>query len=271
MGPLQDSLTTDTAGFGQPLYQWKGYFSNDSLLSTGKQREYQGVAGDPVPYTLRGDDFFTSLLLLCFIVLCFSASHTQQFVNSQFKSFFSTSSHRQSLSETAGERRFQYFLVGMTCLLLAISTYDYITCFVAQTFRIDEYVLLALLFGCFALYFIFKRMLYQLVNAVFFSSSQTRMWRQVSLFITSMEGGLLFPIVMVQIYFELPLEKTVYYYGFVLFLAKILTFYKSWSIFFGGNGIFLRNFLYFCTLEITPLLILAGGIRWITDSLKIII
>ena len=49
----------------------------------------------------------------------------------------------------------------------------------------------------------------------------------------------------------------------------MLTFYKSWAIFFRQNSMFLQIILYLCTLEIVPLLSLGGALVWITDVLKV--
>jgi len=80
---------------------------------------------------------------------------------------------------------------------------------------------------------------------------------------------LFFPAVLVQVYFDLGIENVIYYYVLVLFLAKILTFYKSWAIFFRQSGVYMQTFLYFCALEIAPLLGFAAALWWIADLLKI--
>ena len=52
-------------------------------------------------------------------------------------------------------------------------------------------------------------------------------------------------------------------------LAKILTFYKSFTIFFYQKGGFLQIILYFCALEMIPLMMLWSGLLVITENLKI--
>ena len=104
---------------------------------------------------------------------------------------------------------------------------------------------------------------------MFFGSGPSQRWLKTLLFIAATEGVLLFPVVLLVVYFDLPLENAVYYYGFVFIFTKILAFYKSWTIFFRQNGIFLQIFLYFCALEIVPLLGLLGGLGVLIDQLKI--
>jgi hypothetical protein len=252
-----------------PLYISENYFTRDTMLTTSIGRDRQGVAGDPVPYTIRGDNMFTSLLLVSFIVLVTSLSSARHFVLQQLKGFFFQTSNRRNATQTGGELRLQLFLVGLACLLLSISTFILANDYVAQTYLLESYQLVALFFGCYVAYFSLKALLYEMVNNVFFSQADTSLWRQSSLFIFAMEGVLLFPIVLTQVYFDLSFENAAYYYGFVVILTKMLSIYKCWSIFFRQNRNYLQIFLYFCTLEIVPLLILAGSMRIVIDILKI--
>ena len=253
-----------------PQYYRENYFSGDSLYHPEVAGGRFGVAGDPVPYTIRGDNMFTSLLLLCFVIFVVSISQSRHFIVRQLKDFFYLSHHDDDITETGAELRFQLFLVLLGCLLLAITTYQYAIDFVAQTFALpNDFLLVALFFGVFVGYFLLKWGLYALVNEVFFGSGPSQRWLKTLLFIAATEGVLLFPVVLLVVYFDLPLENAVYYYGFVFIFTKILAFYKSWTIFFRQNGIFLQIFLYFCALEIVPLLGLLGGLGVLIDQLKI--
>ena len=89
------------------------------------------------------------------------------------------------------------------------------------------------------------------------------------LFLFSCEGVLLFPVVMLLTYFNLSLDAAIIYALIVVGLVKILSFYKSYIIFFRGNGSFLQIFLYFCALEVVPLSALWGGLVLISHYLKI--
>jgi hypothetical protein len=74
---------------------------------------------------------------------------------------------------------------------------------------------------------------------------------------------------MLQVYFDLSLEKAAFLFCFVLFLNKILAFYKSWLIFFKQKGLYFQNILYFCALEITPILAFCGAWLMIVNNLKV--
>ncbi len=51
--------------------------------------------------------------------------------------------------------------------------------------------------------------------------------------------------------------------------VKMLAFYKSYSIFFKRMGASLQIILYFCALELMPLMVL-WGVLFITDNYLII-
>ena len=253
-----------------PQYYRENFFSKDSLLHPEISGGRYGVAGDPVPYTIRGDNMFTSLLLLCLMLFVISVANSQRFIGKQIKNLFYLSHDDSSLNETSGELRFQLFLVLLDCLLLAISSFIFVTERMADTFMLDgDFLLVGIFFGAFLVYFLLKWLLYSFVNAVFFDGKRTLQWNKVLLLITATEGVLLFPMVLLQVYFDLNIQNVLFYYALVFTFVKLLTFYKCWAIFFRQNGVFLQIILYFCALEITPLLAFAGMVKLIVDLLKI--
>ncbi len=253
-----------------PLYYRETYFSSDTTFYTEHTGSQYGVAGDSVPYTVRGDDLLSSLLLVCFIFLVVSLSKSKRFIGRQIKDIFFTSHTERSIHETSIELRFQLILAGITCLVLSISSYQYTVHYVDDIFYIDNNLtLITLFFIIFIGYFILKALLYFFVNTIFFNSHQNRQWQITILFIIASEGVLIFPAMMLLVYFDLSPQKTLYYIIFSLLLLKIVTIYKCWNIFFSQNGGFLQTFLYFCTLEIIPLFNLVSGMLILIDSLKL--
>ena len=89
------------------------------------------------------------------------------------------------------------------------------------------------------------------------------------LLIAATQGVLIFPVVLLLVYFGLSLQNVLYYCIIVVIIAKFLTFYKSHIIFFRQKGGFLRNILYFCALEIVPFVALVGVSVALVDFLKI--
>ena len=252
-----------------PLYYQETYFSNDTLLHPELKGGQPGVAGDPVPYTVGNDDVITGMLLFSFVLAIVSFARSRQYILHQLKDFFYIP--RSDSDREDSSNRFQLFLNLQTCLLLAIISYLYVTAYVTNTFVLDSpYQLIAIFFGVFLAYFVVKAFLYKFINTIFFSSKKSKHWTWTLTFITALEGVALFPVVMLLVYFDLPMQIVVYYFIFVLLLTKILTFYKCWVIFFRQMSVFLQIILYLCALEIIPLLSLGGVLVLITDQVKVI-
>ncbi len=266
----QDTISVgDSQANSLPLYYRQNFFSKDTLFYTERTDGQFGVAGDPVPYTVRGDDLLSSLLLICFIFFVISISKSQRFIVRQFKDFFYISRNDTNISETSVEFRFQFIFVILMCLMLAVGTYQYTIFFVTSSFVLSSnFQLVALFFLVFIVYFTIKSALYSFVNTIFFGPSLSNQWQKTLLFVSAVEGVLLFPMTMVLVYFDLSPRIALYYFIFIFVLLKFLTIYKCWTIFFSQKGGFLQTILYFCTLEIVPLLNLVGGILILIDVLK---
>ena len=252
-------------------YYRESFFSKDSLFHPELNGGRYGVAGDPVPYTMRNDNVITSLLLGCLIVALLSFAHARGFLLRQAKSFFYVSkSGPKSVTETTGEIRLQFFLVALTCLLFSILCFFYVREYVSETLILSsQHQLIAIFFAAMVVYFLFKAALYWCVNWIFFDRKKNEQWMKSQLFVFAMEGLALFPMVLLQVYFNLSMQSAVIYALIVIILVKILSFYKCYLIFFKGIGVVLQIFLYFCALEIIPLLSLGGILALIGNYLKI--
>ena len=104
---------------------------------------------------------------------------------------------------------------------------------------------------------------------MFFGSRKSVKWLKSLLFATSMEGVALFPLVLLVSYFDLSMQKAIIYVFFVIALVKMSLLYKSFIVFFKHKAFFLQIILYFCALEIMPLLALWGVLVNVVDYLKI--
>ena len=113
-----------------------------------------GVAGDPAPYLLRNDNTITSLLLGCFLLAMFSFSFSKNLFLQQLKNFFFVPRSVAEMTATALERRFQWFFILQTAMLLGIIYYVYQAFYLHTDFVIDsQLALIALFAGFFTLYF----------------------------------------------------------------------------------------------------------------------
>ena len=254
-----------------PQYYRETFFSKDSLFYSETGGSRYGVAGDPVPYTIHGDNTLTALLLGSFVIAMLALANTRGFMLRQAKHFLREPRENSAAdSETTSEIRSQFFFVLQTCLLLSIESFLYTLENIADTFVLSsQYQLVGIFFGIYVAYFTVKMLAYWFVNSVFFGRKKSVRWLKSLLFATSAEGIALFPAVLLQSYFDLSVQKAVIYVAFVIIMVKIMLLYKGFVMFFRQKNFFLQIILYFCALEIMPLLSLGGVLVKVVDYLKI--
>ncbi|MFZ1237522.1 MAG: DUF4271 domain-containing protein [Prevotella sp.] len=280
--PIHWSQTPDTLHLpGQPIgksyrdvslpqYYKESFFSKDSLFHPELSGGRIGVAGDPVPYNVASDNLISGLLLGCFVLALVAFSKTKQFVARQIKHFFyEPRSKTTTINETTQELRFQLFFVLQTCLLFSLVAFFYTHAYITNIFIIEPYEVIGIYAGIMVLYFILKSFAYWLVNWTFFDSNKNEQWMKSRLFLVSLEGVALFPIVMLLSYFEISIRTVVIYAAIVVILVKVLTLSKQYVIFFRKNGNFFQIILYFCALEIVPLVSLWGVFSLANSYLKV--
>jgi len=249
----------------------EGYFKGNKYFKLGRGNGHpNGVSGIPAPYAVSNDNVIAAMLLGCFVMEMVAFSLSRNFIERQVKSFFRVSRSKESMVEADGELRFQTILVAQTSLLFSILYYFFVH--ELRTGKLSSGSQLGAI-GCFfcvfIAYFLFKNLIYGFVNWVFFDRKNNGQWRRMQVFLSSLEGVLLFPIVLLQVYFSLSLQAAMIYTLFVILFIKMLAFYKSYTIFFKRMGASLQIILYFCALELMPLMVL-WGVLFITDNYLII-
>jgi hypothetical protein len=254
-----------------PQYYREGFFSKDSMFHPELQGGRYGVAGDPVPYSVRNDNIITSLLLACFIFAVIAFANARRFIIRQAKDIiYLPHEGTTEFSETSNEIRFQLTLVLITSLLIALLFYFYTLRYIGETFVLrSQYTLITIFLGITVGYFLLKVALYSFVNQVFFDSKRNQQWIKALLFIISIEGVLFFPALVFGAYFELDINKVITYVIIAVVIVKLLTIYKCYIIFFRRNVVHLQIILYFCTLEMIPLLAFWGVLVITANNLKI--
>ena len=171
--------------------------------------------------------------------------------------------------ETSSEFRFQFFLVLQSCLLFSLVYFFYVQTQGVRTFLIDQIQVIGVYVAVMLVYVLVKTAAFSMAGWVFFDRRRNEEWLKSFLFLLAMEGVCVFPIVMLQAYFEMPVQTTLICTMAVLVVFKILALYKSYLIFFRHSGNSLQIFLYFCTLEAIPLVALMGSLDILTGFLKV--
>lgn len=252
------------------LYFSESFFASDSLLHPEVTSPAMGVPGDPIPYTVAGDSWVSAVLILCFLLASMAISRSRRFIAQQVKRFFpSGQSEKTAVNETSEEFRHQLFFVAVTCLMVGIGYFLHMQGNQPGSYVLPEYAVMGICVAVAMAYFLLKFSLYAMVNAVFFDRRDGEQWFKTYLFLVGLEGMLLFPVILLVAYFSLPVQEATYAVGAILLAIKILSIYKCKTIFFRKNGVFLQIFLYFCALEVIPLLALAGSLGMVSQYMRI--
>ena len=230
-----------------------------SVCHTSKE---DGMRGMTLPYQLRSDWMVTSVLFLCFILVSYVLAHGKKHLEQQFKNF-ALSKERASLFDdtTASDVRYTLVLILQTCILSGFCVYDYFSDHDLILFRtVPHYLLLSIYIAYVVFFFVIKWLLYSFINWIFFNKTRNIIWLESYFNVVIGAGFLLFPIVLLIVYFDLSPQIAPYFIGFVIIIAKILLFYKCFSNF--SNKLYgaFHLILYFCALEILPDIVLWKGI-----------
>ena len=245
------------------------YLPKANFTHAELEADRTGAAGDPVPYTSANDNLITGLLLLFFVVSMIAIRWTKNLFVRHLRSFLYASHGEKTLTETATEFRSQLFLILQTCVLFGRVYFFYAQGDHTAEFVIPTYAVFGIFIGIFIAFFLAELFLFGIVHWTFFDGKKNEQWNKSILFITAMEGVLLAPFVLLHVFGGLSLQFALIGVASVIFLAKILTFYKCYLIFFQRLGAIMQIFLYFCALEMIPLVVLVGLLEIFNEYLKI--
>ena len=215
-----------------------------------------GIIGELTPYLLRSNEWVVAILLCCFITTCYVFSKEKGIITLRIRKFFI--SHRH---ETTSNTFHNIALILQCCLLIGIlMTYyqtkntSFIQLKESPLFLLGNYCTYVILF-CICKWFI-----YNFINWIFFEKRENKAWTESYFLTISAFGVILFPITLLIVFLDLPQIYCGIFLGITFILGNLLLLYKAFCIFFNGlHGLFYL-FLYFCTLEILPTLIIWKGI-----------
>jgi hypothetical protein len=242
----------------------------DSFAWSRQGKAHAAKAADPVPYRTGADNLVASMLVVGCLVAILALARSMRFVMKMCKNMFFTENERTTtVPDTAAELRGQGWLVLFTSLLLAVTYYSYALSAAKGVTFMPRHGLLFVYIAAVIGYFLFKTAIYQFVNWVFFDKKKIEQWNKSLLFLTAMEGIAATPAVLLFIFGNLSLSACLIIVVIVAILTKLCTFYKCYLIFFQRFGAFLQIFLYFCALELIPMVGLVELLETLNNNLKI--
>lgn len=229
------------------------------------------IGGELTPYLLSDDEWITGILIGCFVITACVLSQGKILLLQSLRKLFSTHEighlfHKQP----AIDSYFLTLLTLQTCLLVSILLLKFQSDgFVISTTERLTTSASSILLACYSLmtvlYCIAKRYIYKFINWIFFDKAKNNLWTDAYFFILSIFGMLLLPVTLLAVYGNLPFHLSIIIPVFLFFLMNLIFIYKCFSIFFSRLHGSFYLFLYFCTLEILPLLVVWKGIEMVND------
>ena len=243
---------------------------DQALTASVQANPKAGMQGQPLPYQLRSDAFVTGIILICFVLFSYSLKNGKKYVLQRIKALFQYK-ERFSLFDdaTTSSNRYVFTLTIISCVLSGLYIYEYISETDFMLIRsVSNGLMLGIYIGMSLFYISFKWVAYQFCQLeFFFDKERNNYWIQTYFDLVSGISFLLFPVMLLIIYFNLGIQTSKVLIVFLLLFAKILLFYKSIRNFFKHVYGFLHFILYFCALEIIPLILFWKGITYINNIL----
>ena len=183
--------------------------------------------------------------------------------------FLPTAASKEAADE--GNREWQRMLVALLfCLQGAIAILAVTQIQNAVPVMLSQWLILAIYAAGLLLFVIVKQCLYGFVHSIFFTKVQRCRWREDYAFLFTVESLLLFPLLLMIVYLHINLEIVLYSALAVLLFVKILLLFKCFSTFFGKMYGALHLFVYFCTLEAAPLVVLWTFLKEFNNGLYLL-
>ena len=231
-----------------------------------------GMKGESMPYKLVSDNNVMAAIVLGFLLIVIALQNEKKGIIKIFrKCFVSTSSDRTNLFDynyNTASNIPTILLCGTFCIMGGMLIYHYYSYSDPDFFfNVNHLVMMTVYTGLLFAYLISKWIMYSFINWIFFDKGKAKQWIELVFNIIAALGFTLFLTAIYIVFLDSEFHFSSKIILIIIFISKILLFYKCFRYFFCNfHGVF-HLILYFCTLEIIPDLFLWKGIELITSIL----
>lgn len=253
----------------QELYTQHVEEIDNALQQSQEKHSTTGMPGEPLPYQLRSDLPITCVVFLCFFLIIYALRNGKKYLHQHLKSFFRHKERAGLFDDTSNfDIRYTLTLGSISCMSAGLFIYDFFSKTEYTLFQtIPHSIILLVYILCILLTIAGKALLSQFINWIFFDKEKNRTWITSYFDLLSGASLVLFPLSLLVIYFNLDFNFSKSFVLIVVICFKILLFYKCIRNFFNHFHGILHLILYFCSLEIIPLLFLWKGLAYINNIL----
>jgi len=243
--------------------------NKSEFYATGKGLPDHGVAMVERPYIVRNDELVIYGLILMFAMISVSLFQSKSLIMYRIKTFFTTK--RVYSDENVNDNRSEVLNVFLASCIGACSQSIMFYYCLSLVYKFPQYLDkpywmmgIAVLVLWSMVYV--KAILYSLVNWVFFDAESCRRWNHGYFLLVILSSFAFYVLAVVSTFFQ-PSVKIVTSCGlFVYILNEILLLYKLLVNFRIKKYGTLLIFLYFCSVEILPLMLLWHLLYWVFNS-----
>lgn len=240
-------------------FEYFGILKDSSLMHTELTYKPFGFEATATPFRIRYDGWSGLLLLVCLILAASLILRLRKNFREVLSSVFLPIPGKKDEPLVDDPLRYSTRLiaVGLLSLTAAMVTFAYTQHDVAYyPFFETPYILFGAFFLLWIVYFLLKRMMNSFVNWIFFRKEKIFTMHRAYTFLYVVEAMLSLVLAMVVVYLPVPHEKVMYLALALVIFVKILLLFKTYQIFFPKMYGTLHLIVYFCTLELMPLLVI---------------
>ena len=253
-------------------YDTCSFFRDSTLVHTEVPYKPFGFAGTETPFRLRNEGWGFVLLFLCLLLAASLIMRLKKSFGELLQAIFLPIPGKTDKPIVDDPLRYSTRLIAV-CLLsiaAAVVTFAYTQQDVGYyPFPETPYILFAAFLLLWFTYFLLKRLTISFVNWVFFRSEKIFTWQRAYTFLYVSEAVLFLILALIVTFFPISSEEVLLLALSLVFLVKIVLLFKTYQIFFGKMYGALHLIVYFCTLELMPLLIIQQVLTY-AESLSVV-
>ena len=235
------------------------FFTGDTLLHAEVPYKPFGFAATSTPYHLRYDGWSGLVLFLCLLLAANLVLRLRTKFSEILRGVFIPIPGKMDEPLVDDPLRYSTRLVAVCLLSLtaAMVTFTYTQHNVEYyLFTETPYILFFAFFVLWLAYFLMKRLAGNFVNWIFFPREKIFTCQRAYTFFYAAGALLSLVLAVVVVYLPVSMEEVLIMTLCLVFLVKILLLFKTYQLFFPKLYGTLHLIVYFCTLELMPLLVL---------------
>lgn len=256
------------------MNEWKLF--NDSVCVKPETEQIyipadRGMQGEVMPYKLVSDSNVMLAIVLGLILIVIALQNEKKGIVRILRNCLTTSSDRANIFDdnyNSTSNIPTVLLCGVSGIMGGLLIYHYYSYSEPDFFfNAKHLAMLGIYVGVLISYLIIKWIIYSFVNWIFFDKEKNKLWIEDVFNLIAALGLILFPTALYIVFLDSEFHFSAKIILIIIFISKILLFYKCFRYFFSGFHGVLHLILYFCTLEIIPDLFLWKGIELINSIL----